>query len=97
MTAGNIQNILLCLPVTSDQSSAVDQQVCPPSGNQYFHLQSQQAYVLSPSSAGYLDGLTEPFDYGAAGSFFALAFTGVVGVWIVSAVAGGVIDFVRQS
>lgn len=97
MSAGTVQNILLCMPVTSDQSSAVDQQVCPPSGNQYFHLQSQSAYVLSPASGVYLDGLTEPFDYAAAAGFFALAFTTVVAVWMVSATAGSLLDFIRRA
>lgn len=97
MSAGIVQNVLLCVPVTSDQASTVDQQVCPPSGNQYFHLQSQQAYVLSPASAGYLEGLTEPFDYAAAAGFFALAFTTIVAVWMVSATAGSLLDFIRRA
>ncbi|MCI1042240.1 hypothetical protein HWE05_03280 [Caballeronia zhejiangensis] len=59
-------------------------------------MQSQQAYVLEPSSADYLDGLSAPFDYTAAAGFFALAFTVVVGTWMVSAGAGAVLNMIRR-
>lgn len=93
---GTVQNLLLCVPVSADASSALDQQVCPPSGSQYFHIQSQQAYVVDPASAGYLDGLSAPFDYAAAAGFFALAFTVVVATWMVSAGAGAVLEMIRR-
>lgn len=96
MSVGAVQNVLLCVPVTSDQVSAVDQQVCPPSGNQYFHIQAQQAYVIDAASAGFLDGLAAPFDYTAAGGFFALAFTMVVGVWMVSHSAGSILALIKR-
>ena len=96
MSVGTVQNVLLCTPVTSVQSSAIDQQLCPPLGGQYFRVQTQPAYVIDPASAGFLDGLVEPFDYTAAGGFFALAFTVVVGIWMVSAGAGAVLDMIRR-
>ncbi|WP_241025893.1 hypothetical protein [Burkholderia sp. Tr-20390] len=96
MSVGTVQNVLLCMPVTSDQSSALDQQVCPSSGTQYFHLQAQQAYVIDPASVGYIDALAVPFDYTAASGFFALAFTMVVSIWMVSASAGSILAFIRR-
>ncbi|TCK37165.1 hypothetical protein B0G84_6220 [Paraburkholderia sp. BL8N3] len=36
------------------------------------------------------------FDYAQAAGFFALAFTMVVGVWMVSASAGAILDFIRR-
>ncbi|HDR9495537.1 hypothetical protein [Burkholderia stabilis] len=96
VSVGTVQNVLLCMPVTSDQSSALDQQICPPSGSQYFHIQTQQGYVIDPASAGYLDGLAVPFDYTAASGFFALAFTMVVGVWMVSASVGGILALIKR-
>ena len=60
------------------------------------YLATMQGYVVDPASAGYLDGLAQPFDYGAAAGFFALAFTVVVGVWMVSAGAGAVLDLIRR-
>ncbi|OMW20869.1 hypothetical protein [Burkholderia pseudomallei] len=96
VSVGTVQNVLLCMPVTSDQSSALDQQVCPPSGTQYFHLQTQQAYVIDPASQPFLDRLAVPFDYTAAGGFFALAFSMVVGIWMVSASAGSILSLVKR-
>jgi hypothetical protein len=96
MGVGSVQNVLVCVPTSGELASALDQQVCPPSGSQYFHLQTQQAYVVDPASAGFLDGLAEPFDYTAAGGFFALAFTMVVGIWMVSASAGSILALIRR-
>ncbi|KVE70720.1 hypothetical protein [Burkholderia vietnamiensis] len=96
MSVGAVQNVLLCVPVSSDQSSALDQQVCPPSSTQYFHVQAQQAYVVDPASAGFLDGLALPFDYSAAAGFFALAFTMIVGIWMVSASAGSILALIKR-
>lgn len=96
MSLGTVQNVLVCVPVASDQATALDQQVCPVAGAQYFHVQAYQGYVVDPASAGFFDGLAAPFDYAAAAGFFALAFTTVVGVWMVSASAGAILDFIRR-
>ena len=96
MSVGTVQNVLLCLPVGPDQSTALDQQVCPSSGTQYFHIQAQQAYVIDPASQPFLDGLAVPFDYTAAGGFFALSFSMVVGIWMVSASAGSILSLIRR-
>lgn len=96
MAVGTVQNVLVCAPVSSDQSSATDQALCPPGGSQYFHVQSMQSYVIDPASAGYLDGLSAPFDYAQAAGFFALAFTVVVGTWMVSAGCGAVLEMIRR-
>lgn len=96
MSVGSVQNVLVCVPTSGDLASALDQQVCPVSGSQYFHVQSQQAYVIDPASAGYLDSLAVPFDYTAAAGFFSLAFTMVVGVWMVSSSAGAILALIRR-
>ncbi len=96
MAVGTVQSVLICVPVSADQVQGVDQQVCPPSGPQYFHVEAHQVYLVDPASAGYLDGLALPFDYSAAGGLFALAFTMVVGIWMVSAGAGAVLDVIRR-
>ncbi|OJB00173.1 hypothetical protein BGV48_20215 [Burkholderia ubonensis] len=97
MSVGTVQNVLLCVPVTSDQSSTVDQQVCRPSGNQYFHVQTQQAYVIDPASASYIDAVAQPFDYVQAAGFWGLAFTTVISLWLVSHSAGAIVNFLRRS
>jgi hypothetical protein len=97
MSAGALRSILVCVPVTNvQQSSLVDQQVCQPSGRTYFHLQQQQAYVLSPESAGYIDGVTQPFDYVQAAGFWGIAFTTVLTLWLVARSAGTVISILRR-
>ncbi|WP_254219948.1 hypothetical protein [Burkholderia multivorans] len=98
MAAGTVQTILECVAVASaDQSSTVDQQVCPPSGAQYFHLQQVQAYVIDPASASYIDGITVPFDYAAASGFWGTAFCGVVALYFMSRGIGTVVNFVRRA
>ena len=97
MSVGTVQNVLLCMPVTSDRSSVVDQQVCPPTGSQYFHVQTQQAYVIDPASSSYIDAIAQPFDYMAAAGFWGLAFTTIITVWLVSHGAGAIVNFLRRS
>lgn len=97
MSAGVLRSILVCVPVTSaQQSSLVDQQICQPSGRTYFHLQQQQAYVISPENAGYLDAIAQPFDYAQAAGFWGIAFTTVLTLWIVARSAGTVISILRR-
>jgi hypothetical protein len=97
VTAGALQNILVCSPTsTTEQPTVVDQQVCPPIGGQSFHLQQQQAYVLAPESAGYIDSIAQPFDYDMAAGFWGLAFTTVLILWFVAFGAGSVINLVRR-
>ena len=98
MAAGTVESVLVCVPIAGgDQASTVDQQVCPPVGSQYFHLQQQQAYVLSPGSAGYIDSIAQPLDYTAAAGFWGLAFTTIITLWLVSHGAGAIVNFVRRS
>jgi hypothetical protein len=98
MAAGSVQLVLVCVTASSgDQVTALDQQVCPASGGQSFHLQQQQAYVLSPNSAGYIDSIAQPFDYTAAAGFWGLAFTTVISLWLVSHGAGAVVNFLRRA
>lgn len=97
MPAGVLQFVLVCVPLTNgEQPSVVDQQVCQPSGNTYFHLQQQQAYVLSPDSAGYIDSIAQPFDYTQAAGFWGVAFTTILILWLVARSAGTVIGVLRR-
>jgi hypothetical protein len=97
MSTGAVENVLVCVAVMSaDQTTGVDQQVCPPVNGQYFNLQSQKAYVLAPESAGYIDSIAQPFDYATAASFWGVAFTTVIALWLVAFGAGSVINIVRR-
>jgi hypothetical protein len=98
MSAGSAQYILVCVPVSgSDQTNSIDQQICPPYNGQSFHLQTQQAYVLSPDSAGYIDSIAQPFDYSVAAGFWGVAFTTIISLWLVSHGAGAIVNFLRRA
>lgn len=98
MPAGSIQSILVCIPLSpGDQSSEIDQQLCPSAGGQSFRVQQQQAYVLSPDSAGYINSIVQPFDYTVAAGFWGGAFTTIVGLWLVSHGAGAIVNFLRRA
>lgn len=98
MPAGSIQSILVCIPLSpGDQSSEIDQQLCPSAGGQPFRVQQQQAYVLSPDSAGYINSIAQPFDYTVAAGFWGVAFTTIVGLWLVSHGAGAIVNFLRRA
>ncbi|MBU9490772.1 hypothetical protein C6Q11_10665 [Burkholderia multivorans] len=62
-----------------------------------FHLESQQAYVLSPDAASYVDAVAQPFDYVQAAGFWGLAFTTIITLWLVSHGAGSIVNFLRRS
>jgi hypothetical protein len=98
VAAGTVQAVLICVPVASgDSASGIDQQVCPQANGQYFHLQSQQAYVLAPDSAGYIDSIAQPFDYGTAVGFWSFAFGTVLSLWLVAYGVGSVINVIRRN
>jgi hypothetical protein len=97
MAAGQIQSVIVCSPVsTADGTSAVDQALCPPSQGQSFRAIQQQAYLIFPESAGYLDSIAEPFDYTQAAGYWGFAFTTVLALWLVARSAGAVISVVRR-
>lgn len=97
MAAGSVQALLVCVAAASSAATTtVDRQVCPPVGDQYFRLQTLSAYVLSPDSAGFIDSVAQPFDYSIAAGFWGMAFTTVVGLWLVARSAGAVISVVRR-
>lgn len=96
MAAGTVQTILECVAVSSsDQSSTIDQQVCPPVSTQYFHLVQGQAYVIDPAGASYIDAVTEPIDYGVAAGFWGAAFVGVLTLYFAARGAGAVLGLLR--
>ncbi|WP_231941280.1 hypothetical protein [Burkholderia sp. PAMC 28687] len=98
MPVGSVQIVLVCVPVSSaEQTSTVDQQVCASFNGSSYRLQQQQAYVLSPDSAGYIDSIAQPFDYVAAAGFWGVAFTTIVSLWLVSHGAGAIVNFLRRA
>nr|WP_240493548.1 hypothetical protein [Pandoraea sp. ISTKB] len=98
MSSGFERVVLICSPVAStSQANGIDVQICPPVGGQYFHLETQQAYLLAPSSAQYIDSIAQPFDYASAAGFWGVAFTTVISLWLTAKGAGAVVNFVRRA
>jgi hypothetical protein len=56
-----------------------------------------QAYVIDPGSAGYIDGVTEPFDVTTAGLFFTAAFVFTMSLYIGTSIYGRIIELVRRN
>lgn len=97
MALGSVQNVLVCMPLNSGETaSTTDMQVCPPVGAQTFRLQSMQAYVLESSAQPLLELVVKPFDYEYAGVLWSVAFTMVVGLYLVSAKVGAVLGLLRR-
>ncbi|PQP07988.1 hypothetical protein C5615_37015 [Burkholderia cepacia] len=97
MPAGKIQPVIVCDPVSTAYGfNAVDEALCPSSNGRFYRATQQQAYLISPDSAGYIDSVTQPFDYAQAGGFWGFAFTTVLALWLVARSAGAVISIVRR-
>lgn len=94
---GSLENVLVCAPLREgDIAGAFDSQICPPASGQSFKLQSTQAYVLDPSAQSLLEAVAKPFDYEYAGVLWSVAFTMVVGLYLVSAKVGAVLGLIRR-
>lgn len=88
MPAGTLQIIIECLPT----AAAIAGFPCPDGTGPA----AVQAYVIDPGSAGYIDGLTEPFDVATAGSFFFAAFLFTMSLYIGTSFYGRIIELVRR-
>lgn len=95
MSSGGIQQVLVCMPVSTAPSS-VQQQVCPRVGAQYYRAAQVQAYLLSPDAQQQIDTALEPFDYAYAAGLWSLAFSTVVALYFVSYGIALVLGFIRR-
>ncbi|PMS20817.1 hypothetical protein C0Z18_09770 [Trinickia dabaoshanensis] len=98
MAAGSVQTIAICGPAIGPINTAGRSISCgtDASGNPLY-VTTMQAYVLTPSSASYIDAIAQPFDYVQAAGFWGLAFTTVISLWLVSHGAGAIVNFVRRA
>ena len=85
MATGTVQTILVCAPSWTTQAPC-------PSGQAVAVV---QAYVVDPSQAATFEAATAPFDYTYAAGLWSLAFTMVVGLFLVSRSAGTILNFIR--
>ena len=85
MATGSVQTILVCAP------SAFSQAPCP-SGTAVATI---QAYIIDPSQASNIEAQNEPFDYAVAGQIWGMAFTFVLGFYLVSKSAGVILNRIK--
>ncbi|MFZ6693662.1 hypothetical protein [Undibacterium sp. SXout20W] len=94
MAIGSIQTVVVC---SASQISTISQQViCPNVGGQYFVPTTVQTYLLDPSQQLNFEGAIAPFDYAYASGIWTLAFSTVVGLWLLSHSIGIVLAHLRR-
>lgn len=91
MTPYSGTSVLACQAVTSAKaSSETDRALCPPERGRYFTVLPVDATALAPTNA------SVPLDSAQMASYWALAFTTVVGLYLVSANVGAVLRLIRH-
>lgn len=83
---GTVQTLVVCVP-------SQFQQVPCPSG---MALATVQGYIIDSAQAASIDAQNAPFDYAVAAGFWAIAFTFVVGLYLVTKSAGVILERVRK-
>ena len=86
MPSGSIQTVLICAPSQTTQSPC-------PTGSA---VVVTQAYLIDPAQATAFEAALQPFDYSVAASAFGLAFSSVVGLYLVARSAGTILNFIRR-
>ncbi len=86
MAVGQTQTILICA------ASDVAQAPCPAG----MALTTVQGYVLDPNQAGNIEAQNAEFDYAYAAGIWSMAFTFVVGLYLVAKSAGTVMNAIRN-
>ena len=85
MATGSVQTIVICAP------SAFAQAPCPAG----MAVTTVQGYLIDPSQASNIEAQNGPFDYALAAQFWGMAFTFVVGLYLVSKSAGVILNRIK--
>lgn len=86
MGTGQIQTVLICVPAELSQAP------CPAG----MGVSTTMAYVINPDRAASIEAQYAEFDYGHAAAIWTMAFTFVVGLYLVSKSAGTVMNAIRN-
>lgn len=86
MSIGQIQTVVICAPASSSQAP------CPTG----MAVTTLQAYIIDPSQADSIEAQNAPFDYAYAAVVWTMAFTFVVGLFLLSKSAGTVLSMIRK-
>lgn len=86
MSTGSVQTVLVCV------SSQIQQAPCP-TGTAPVPM---QIYVIDPSQAASIEAQNEPFDFAVASQIWGMAFSFVVGIFLVSKSAGIILKKIKS-
>ena len=86
MTIGSIQTVVVCVPSDSPQLPC-------PSGQA---MATVQSYVFDSTNAASIEAQNGDFDYAAAAGIWGMAFTFVVGLYLVSKAVGVVLNRIKS-
>ncbi|MEB0137644.1 MULTISPECIES: hypothetical protein [unclassified Undibacterium] len=92
MATGSLQNVIICVPVTSGASVAP----CSSVGGVKQKPVMQIAYVIDPASANYFDMALEPLDPASVATVFSVGFSFVLLFFLVARGAGVVLNLIRK-
>ena len=92
--AGSVQTILLCVPKPTQNGQSIDP--CLTENGVRMQPAQLSAYVLDASQAQSIDTQFAPFDYVLAAGIWTMAFSFVVGLYLVSKSAGTILSMIRK-
>ena len=94
MSIGSTEILVVCAPVPA--ASTEQQSLCPAREGQAYTPANMQAYVLDPALQKNLEAALGPFDYAYASGAWALGFSTIVGLYIISLGIGSVLGMIRR-
>lgn len=92
MTAGSLQNVIVCVPVSSGASVAP----CVTVGGVKQKPVMQTAYVINPDSAELFDMAVEPLSKTDSAMIFSVGFTMVLLCFVVARSFGVILGMIRR-
>jgi hypothetical protein len=92
MALGSLQQIIVCVPVTTGATGAPCQTV----GGVKYRPAMQSAYLVDPANSSFLDMALEPLDVVSASSAFLASFSMVVLVFLLGRGVGSVLSLIRK-
>lgn len=92
MATGSLQNVIVCVPVSSGASVAP----CTGVGGVKHKPVMQIAYVIDTASADFFDMAVEPLSSSDAAEVFGVAFTMVLLCFVVARGIGTILGMIRK-
>ncbi len=92
MALGSLQNIIVCVPVTSGSTVSPCQTV----GGVRHKPVMTSVYVIDPANSSFLDMALEPIDASSVATVFSFAFSFVVFFFLVGRAVGSVLSLIRR-